>query len=199
MYPMRSSIQRHDECMKLPGVIASVLLLASIASGQALDFDAAARRIVRLPPSAFPLLPGAVVKELERRGCTIPQEGIGKKPSNVIRGHFAKPGQTDWAVLCSLNGSSAILVFWNGAAADPGEVARREDRIFLQGIGGDEIAFSRSISVVGSGVILTHYKAYGGPTPPPLDHQGIDDSFLEKASSVHYFFKGKWLELTGSD
>ena len=185
--------------MKVPGVVVLLALLTAIASGQELDFAAAERRIVRLPPSAFPSLPGTVAKELQRRGCTIPQEGISKRLSNVISGQFARPGQTDWAVLCSVNGSSSILVFWNGTATDVAEVARREDRIYLQSLIGNEIAFSRSISAVGSDVILTHYKAYGGTTPPPLDHQGIDDAFLEKASSVQYFYKGKWLELTGSD
>ena len=34
-------------------------------------FDDAERRIVRLPPSAFPQLPAPVVRELQVRGCAI--------------------------------------------------------------------------------------------------------------------------------
>jgi hypothetical protein len=82
-------------------------------------FDEAERRIVRLQPTAFPELPGNVVRALQGRGCTIPQEAYTKKRHNVIRGEFAKPGQIDWAVLCSVKGVSTILVFWNGSEKNP--------------------------------------------------------------------------------
>ena len=58
-------------------------------------------------------MPANLVQDLQRRGCTIPQEHFTKEPHNVIRGEFAKPGQTDWAVLCSINRVSSILVYWN--------------------------------------------------------------------------------------
>ena len=69
-----------------------------------------------------------MVHELQRRGCTIPQTAFTKKPHNVIRGEFAKPGQTDWALLCSIKGVSTILVFWNGSEKNPAEIAKMEDR-----------------------------------------------------------------------
>lgn len=50
------------------------------------------------PTHGFPELPNNLVVELKRRGCTIPQP---YRQANVIRGEFAKPGQTDSAVLCS--------------------------------------------------------------------------------------------------
>ena len=162
-------------------------------------FDEAARRIVRLPPAAFPELPANVVRELQRRGCTIPQESYTKKPHNVIRGEFAKPGQTDWAVLCSIKGVSTILVFWYGSENIPAAIASMEDRGFLQSDVGDKINFSRGISPAGRKFIMRHHQAYGGPTPPPIDHEGNDDAFIEKASVTHYFHGGKWLRLTGSD
>src|SRR5947208_17097962 len=53
----------------------------------------------------------------------IPQEAFSpantKKANNVIKGEFARPGQTDWAVLCSVKGVSTILVFWNGSENNP--------------------------------------------------------------------------------
>jgi hypothetical protein len=42
-----------------------------------------------------------------------------KKPKNVIKGEFARPGQTDWAVLCSVKGVPTILVFWDGSEKNP--------------------------------------------------------------------------------
>lgn len=37
-----------------------------------------------------------------------------------------------------------------------------------------------------------------GPKPPPIGHLGIVDMFIEKASVTHYFYRGKWLQLTGA-
>lgn len=162
-------------------------------------FDEAERRIVRLPPSTFRQLPAEVVQELQRRKCTIPQESYTKELHNVIRGEFAKPRQQDWAVLCSKGGVSSILVFWNGSAANPATLASMEDRNYLQGDVGDKINFSRGIRAVNKQYIMRHYDAYGGVKPPPIDHQGIDDMFIEKASTTHYFHAGKWLRLTGAD
>jgi hypothetical protein len=183
-------------------MLPAIVLFAGMARasiGQGLNFQEAERQIVRLPPTAFPMLPVAIVRELQRRNCTIPQEVFSKTPNNVVRGQFAKRRQVDWAVLCSVNGASRILVFWNGSANSPAELPAAEDKDYLQGLGGAKIGFSRGISAVGKDYITQHYQAHGGPKPPPIDHQGIDDAFLEKASVVQYFFEGKWLQLTGSD
>jgi hypothetical protein len=180
-------------------VALPLAMMAAASVGQDLDFQAAERQIVRLSPDAFPMLPEAVVRELQRRECTVPQEVFSKTPNNVVSGQFAKPGQTDRAVLCSLNGASSILVFWNGSASNPAALAESEDKIYLQGLGGDKSGFSRGISAIGSDFIIEYYRAYGGPKPPPIDHQGINDAFLGKASVVRYSFGGKWLQLSGAD
>src|SRR5437773_8891389 len=106
-------------------------------------------QITRLSPAAFPELPANLVQELQRRGCTIPQETFSKKRNNVIKGEFAKPGQTDWAVLCSVKGVSTILVFWNGSEKNPASLASREDIGYVQFIGGDQWGYSRGIDAVG--------------------------------------------------
>ena len=74
-----------------------------------------------------------------------------------------------------------------------------EDRNFLQTITATDPGFSRGIRPVGKDFIMWHHDAYSGPRPPPIDHQGIDDAFLEQASVVWYFHQGKWLKLTGAD
>jgi hypothetical protein len=118
----------------------------------------------------------------------------------VIRGEFAKRGQTDWAVLCSKDGASSVLVFWRGSARSVAEIAKAADRNYLQVVGGNgEIGFSRSIIAVGREYILNHFREYGGPRPPRIDHQGIDDGYLGKASYTLYYHWGKWLELQGAD
>jgi hypothetical protein len=32
-----------------------------------------------------------------------------------------------------------------------------------------------------------------------MDHQGIDDAFVGKASVALYFYRGMWLQLSGAD
>jgi len=156
-------------------------------------------RIVRLSPSAIRELPANLVKELQRRECTIPQAGYTKKSNNVIKGEFAKPGQKDWAVLCSVKGVSTILVFWNGSEKNPSAIAPMEDRIYIQAFRKSQFSYSREIRPVGRDFIMLHHDAYGGPKPPAINHQGIDDAFIEKASVVWYFYNGQWLKLSGTD
>jgi hypothetical protein len=156
--------------------------------------------VTRLRPSAFPELPHNLVVELQRRGCTIPQVPIvAGGRHNIIKGEFAKPGQTDWAVLCSVNEVSSILVFWKGSEANPAQIESGNDKYRLQSWSDDKMVYSRKIEPVGESFIIKHYKAYGGKKPPPIDHQGIDDAFVGKASVVLYFYQGKWLHLSGAD
>ena len=135
---------------------------------------------VRLPPAAFPELPKGPVRELQKLGCTIPQVSGVTAPHNVIRGEFRLAGKTDWAVLCSKDGASTVLVFWNGRKRNPGRIGRAED--------GD--LFTRRITAVGRKEIEEHYRAQGGQNPTAINHQGIGDSSL-----IHYYFRGKWLQL----
>jgi len=95
----------------------------------------------------------------------------------------------DWAVLSSLKGVSTILVFWNASEKNPDAIAPAKDR---------DSNNQRGIRAVGKDFIMRHYRAYGGPKPPPIDHQGIEDAG-EKASIVWYFYEGQWLQLTGAD
>ena len=163
------------------------------------EWDIADLQTKRLAPTALSELPKNIIRELQKRGCTIPQTYDNPKPHNVIHGEFAKKGRSDWAILCSKNMVSVILIFWGGAEKNVSEIAEMPDKTFLQGIGGGKIGYSRAITVVGKKFIMDHYKVYGGLKPPPIDHEGIDDAFIEKGSSVHYYYRGNWLELTGAD
>lgn len=155
----------------------------------------------RLPPSAFTQLPHAVRRHLQARRCLIPQRELKPMPHNVINGAFARPGQRDWAVLCSRNGFSSILVFWNGQADAVAELAVYPDNRFMQRVvRNGKTDYGREINAVGKGFITRHYhKESGAPKPPPIKHQGIDDGFMDVASIVRYYYRGKWRELAGSD
>ncbi len=179
--------------------IVFVLTFASQANGQD-KWHIADVETLRLKPAAFSQLPKNIVSFLQKRSCTVPQSFGSSTPHNVIRGQFARSGQFDWAVLCSRNRVSSILVFWNGSTKSVAEIASSEDKGFLQTIdGAGNVGFSRAIDVVDKDYILKHYREYGGRKPPQIKHQGINDAFVEKASSVLYFYRKRWLELQGAD
>src|SRR5215469_434705 len=164
------------------------------------------KTIDRIPPSSFPDLPESFRKILEQRGCAIPQAfQEPQKPSNVIRGEFAQTGQRDWAVLCSKGESSSIVVFWGGPAACPAELAAFPDENYLQGNGQGQQVYSRQIGSINRKRMIALSAVDGGdgvhvPTNyPPLDHLGIEDSFVGKASEIHFCSKGKWFSLSGAD
>jgi len=158
-------------------------------------FDQADEKILRLSVSAFPQLPKNIVRDLRRRGCSIPQST--RKPQNVVVGDFARTGQQDWAVLCSVNRVSSILVFFNGSEKNVHEIAKMKDRNYLERNTANQIVYSRGIYTVGKDSIKGHDKA--GPMPRTFDHQGIEDAFIGKASVTHYLYNGNWLKLTGAD
>ncbi len=157
-------------------------------------------QLIRLNPSKFTELHQGVIKNLEDRKCTIPQIWHNENLHNVISGEFSRKGQKDWAVLCSVNKISSILIFWNGSTAKVAEIAKSDDLDYFQGVtGDDEMGFSRVIDTVDKKYIVDHYNSYGGTKPPQIDHEGINDAFAEKASHVLYLHRGKWLELQGAD
>lgn len=161
--------------------------------------DAAAGRILRLPVEAFPALPAAIAGVLRARHCTVPQPALGGAPRNVVHGDFFAQGEAGWAVVCSAGESTALLVFRNDRDTNPVTLNTTDDRQYLQGLDGNNIGYSREITAADRDFILRHYHANGGPPPPPIDHQGIDDAFLEKASVTWYFYQGTWLQLSGAD
>jgi hypothetical protein len=163
------------------------------------DWAAADASTVRLEPSAFTDLPAPVRRYLERRGCTVPQSFASRTPHNVIRGRFSTSQQTDLAVLCSRSHVSTVLVFRGGDTGNVAELAETPDRNYLQGVGGQAIAFSRKIDAVSPTTIRRLSAVYNAPKPPPLEHDGISDSFLEKASVVRYWYRDRWLQLQGVD
>ncbi len=166
-------------------------------------FDKAAEKIRRLGVDSFPQLPATVSRVLRSRGCSVPQPAAEARArsgmANVIRGEFIVRGEAGWAVLCSVNRTSTVLVFRNDSDTHPQAMFSSEDRNYLQGLGGDVIGYSREITAVNRAFMLRNYRAYGGEKPPPIDHHGIDDAFLGKASATMYFYRGRWMYLQGAD
>lgn len=157
--------------------------------------------IQRLAPSEFPTIPRDVVNYLLHQSYTIPQAFDVAMPHNVVRGDFDGDRLLDWAVLGTRKGFSEILIFWRGSAANVGRLALSKDAYYLQSTGGmgGEIGYSRSIAAVGREEILRYHRSFGGSKPPPITHSGIEDRFVNKASSIYYYYRQQWLVLQGAD
>lgn len=184
-------------------LFASCVLLAVAApvheAGAQDRWESAERAIRRLPADSFPGLPERVAEEMRRLGCLVPQGSDLEHPHNVVAGRFASVDQTDWAFLCSTDGVSSIRVLWGGSERCETPVAAAEDRLHLQGLGGDSIGFSRRLIPVGRDRMMGYAAAFGSGPVPGVWYQGIEDYFEGKASSVLLCIDGEWLELGGMD
>jgi len=144
-------------------------------------------RIRLLPIPAFPALPQPIATALNDHHCLIPQTYEARRPENVIRGSFEKQGSDDWAALCSVNGSTTLYVFFQSQPGIP--IALRQQR---------------NIDWLGAEIVGAYGSAWGialrrpshipidksNQLHPPLDHDGIEDSNIEKSTSIHYFQSG---------
>ena len=153
----------------------------------------------RLPPSAFGGLPSGIMDNLTTRGCSIPQSYPDSTPHNVVTGPFTSREQADIAVLCLRDTTSVILVYRGALADSVVEVAPRPHVHAELSDTSSGFTFSRAIGLADSAFIQSRFERYGGPRPPTIDHLGINDIFVEKASVVWYWHSGQWLQLQGSD
>lgn len=178
-----------------------LLIFSSSASAESAIWKQAERDIRRLAPAEIPGLPFPVRSALEERGCTIPQTyDTTSQPHNVVSGELAAKGQQDWAVLCSVDGYSTILIFWGGLVQCPSEIEPFQDSIFLQGIGNGRIGYSRLMTLRDKSSMIQTARAFGDEGSfPPGDHQGLDDAFMGKGSSGWYCADETWARITGSD
>ena len=165
----------------------------------AAELQAYSARVRRLSPAEFPEIPPSLGKTLVDRECLIPQADSGGPLGNLIRGEFFAKGQESWAVICSHEGRSQILAFRSADDPQPDLIEESDDPICLGEPWNCGMLYGTNISPVGRDYILSHYQAYGGPAPPPIEHQGIDVGIWEKGSVVRYFHNGVWLSLTGAD
>jgi hypothetical protein len=155
-----------------------------------------------LLPSAFPELSRSIRTDLQRRHCKIPQltylPGFQKR-ENVISGHFSNHGQTDWAVLCEVGGTSTILIYWNASEINPTELAQQKAEVPFAYTADNHLENIRIISTAGKRHIMTSYQRFGGTKPPLIDHDGIEDGLDGKSSSINYLYRAKWIGWTSSD
>ncbi|SRR5213593_1864990 len=112
--------------MKLSLLTASVLAFVVMSFSQSLE-----TYIVQLPPTAFPELPTNLVQELQRRGCTIPQEAYSKtKPNNVIKASLPNPARSTGPCSARSKASPRSSYFGTARRTTP-PPSRREEKILV--------------------------------------------------------------------
>ena len=164
-----------------------------------IDGRMASYLIRRLPASSFPDLPDAVADALEQRGCKIPQTFQARRPENVIKASFERPGSSDWAVLCSTHGKVELLVFFARAPNKPMTLAsvseldrlQRHDSSGVLGFDwGIDPASPREVREAQAG--MQH-------RPPPLDHDALEDVVLNQKTVYRFYTHSAWTVVDTSD
>jgi len=163
------------------------------------------RWVYRFPPDSFPELPKPVRDSLAHRGCQIPTPGAFRR--SVVTGAFTVKGAVEWAILCSVQDTSQILIFNAGNGAVVDSLGRGADSGWIQGNGNNTWLFSRVIGIVSMRELniipidtTSEYTVYyGRMLPKPIDHDGVYEWFLDKASTTYYFAQGRWIDVGTSD
>ena len=150
-------------------------------------------RIRNLPVSSYPNLPAAVADSLTSRGCVIPQTYEAKRPENVIHASLERAGSSDWAALCTTNGRVSLLVFFaSGLPAKPIVLAAaaETDRLQAHDPTG-ELGFNWGIDPA-SPKLIHDAQAGMAHRPPPLDHDCLADTTLDRQTIYHLYRNGVW-------
>src|SRR5579862_286130 len=148
--------------------------------------------IRRLPVNAFPDLPDAVVAQLEKRQCLIPQSYEAHHPENVVHASLERAGSSDWAVLCSTNGEVSLMVFFGSAQSRPAILLTVAEKQRLQQHDSSGVlGFNWAIDPASPDAV---HEAQSGleRKPPRVDHDALEDILIDQKTVYRFFSKGTW-------
>jgi hypothetical protein len=161
-----------------------------VVAGQSIPY-----LIRHLPISSFPNLPEELAVQLNRRGCLIPQTYEAHHPENVVHASFERPGSSDWAVLCSAQGTVSLLVYFSSdptrllvlSAAPETERLQAHDPSGILGFNwGIDPASPEQVSQAQAGLLRR---------PTPVDHDALADSLVDRHTVYHFYLKNAWIVL----
>jgi hypothetical protein len=155
--------------------------------------------IRHLPVNAFPQLPPAVQEKLTHRGCLIPQTYEAHQPENVVHASLERHGSSDWAVLCSADGTVSLLVFFSSHNGDPAVLASAPETSRLQAHGASNVlGFNWGIDPASPQQV--HEAQLGMRNPPArLDHDALADSVVDHKTVYHFYSKNTWTFVDAQD
>ncbi|MGA3135568.1 MAG: hypothetical protein ABSC88_06210 [Terracidiphilus sp.] len=151
--------------------------------------------IRHLPVSSFPELPAELAALLNRHGCLIPQTYEAHHPENVIHASLERPGSSDWAVLCSAQGTVSLLVYFSNApakllvlaAAPETERLQAHDPSGVLGFNwGIDPASPEQIRTAQIGLLHR---------PALVDHDALADTLIDHRTVYHFYLKNAWIVL----
>ncbi len=199
--------RRHSILIRITAVVVAATVVAagsgqahaqsaseSVASGT-LRVDGVMRRYQfrRLPVSSFPEIPSRIAAVLTERGCMIPQTWQAHRPENVIHGSFEHAGTEDWAMLCSVQGTTSLLVFLADApVASPTELAQWQETARLQAHDPSGVlGFNWGIDAA---TPRQFHDAFASQSSPPAtpDHDAVADSVIDTRTTYHLWMQGQW-------
>ena len=163
------------------------------------DFVRAAEKIRRLPPSQIAGMPMSVRTALAQHGCTIPQVYSTPTPHNAVRGSFTRRGGLEWAVLCSHNGTSSIVVLSEGSGALLAQFAPRRDVGSIASGKDGPIGYARSIGVASQQMMRIVRGRQARRSLPPITHEGICDGLVDQDGYFWYWTGRDWKTIAGDD
>jgi hypothetical protein len=155
--------------------------------------------IRHLPVSSFPELPAGFQELLNRRGCLIPQTYEAHGPENVVHASLERAGSSDWAVLCSAEGTVSLLVFFGSTPAQLLVLASTPETERLQAHDPSGVlGFNWGIDPASPGQIR---EAQTGMEhrQPWLDHDALADTVVEHRTVYHFYAKKAWTVLEMPD
>jgi hypothetical protein len=170
-----------------------------VQSGQVtVDGRSVPYRIRRLPVNSFPDLPEKIADQLNRRGCLVPQTYAAHHPENVVNASLERQGSSDWAVLCSAQGTVSLLVFFGSAPGTPAVLAsapetRRLQRHDVTG----ELGFNWAIDPASPETL--HQVRNLDPRPSTIDHDALADSIIDRRTVYRFYSQHAWTAMTSSD
>ncbi len=191
-------------------VLVLALAVASLASAQDAsslitagqvnqDGRTVAYEVRHLPVSSYPNLPLDLAGQLTDRGCLIPQTYAARRPENVVHASFQNPGSSDWAVLCSTQGTVRLMVFFGTAPGQPHTLVSAPETQRLQTrFGTGVLGFNWGIDPATPEAIR---QAQIGliPRPARLDHDALSDSAVDHKTIYRFYAKGAWSVLEMPD
>lgn len=187
-------------CPLLPAQTRQTVPLQLTESGQVVFNGRSTPYLIRhLPVSSFPDLPPAVADLLNRRNCLIPQTYQAHHPENVVRASMERTGSSDWAVLCSAQGTVSLLVFFGDHSGQPLVLASAPETERLQphdpsGV----LGFNWGIDPASPGQVREAQSGLGH-RPPLLDHDALADSVVDNRTVYRFYAKSAWTVLEMPD
>lgn len=165
-----------------------------VESGQIIIDGHPASYVIRhLPISSFPALPPTIQMELSVRGCLIPQTYEAHHPENVVHASLEQPGSSDWAVLCSAQGTVSLLVFFGSSSGKPLTLASapETERLQLHDPSG-VLGFNWGIDIASPGDVHDAQLEMLHP-PPRLDHDALADTLVDRHTIYRFYLKSAWI------